>query len=292
MYTVNQQTCKLCGTCSAICPNRIIKQDEQGRMFFLPERLAMCFRCGQCMAICPTRSVQVDGLSYERDFFDLPPRADGSTAFFDLIASRRAVRNFQEKPVPRELLEKIVDAISLAPPGFPPLKTELVVVQDTARIRQALPHMIEVYDFLVKAMHNPIGRQVVRSHLDAERFNTLRQHVIPLLEKRLPELKSGAEDTITRNAPAMILFHANRKAENYRADIYIAVTYGFLAAHALGLGGAAMDLIPPAIEQNKTLRALFGLADSQEVVASMIVGYPKYRYQRAIRRELKSVTWF
>jgi nitroreductase/NAD-dependent dihydropyrimidine dehydrogenase PreA subunit len=292
MYTVNQQTCKLCGTCSAICPNRIIKQDEQGRMFFLPERLAMCFRCGQCMAICPTRSVQVDGLSYERDFFDLPPRADGSTAFFDLIASRRAVRNFQEKPVPRELLEKIVDAISLAPPGFPPLKTELVVVQDTARIRQALPHMIQVYDFLVKAMHNPIGRQVVRSHLDAERFNTLRQHVIPLLEKRLPELKSGAEDTITRNAPAMILFHANRKAENYRADIYIAVTYGFLAAHALGLGGAAMDLIPPAIEQNKTLRALFGLADSQEVVASMIVGYPKYRYQRAIRRELKSVTWF
>jgi hypothetical protein len=88
--------------------------------------------------------------------FKLPEESSLENSFFDLIATRRAIRNFQDKPVPRELLEKIVQAIAFAPPGFPPIKTEIVVVQDTAIIRKALPYMIEVYDFLLKAMNNPI----------------------------------------------------------------------------------------------------------------------------------------
>jgi nitroreductase/NAD-dependent dihydropyrimidine dehydrogenase PreA subunit len=289
---INLDTCKACGVCAAICPNRIIQKDASGRMFFRPDRIALCFQCGQCMAACPTRSVQVTGLSYERDFVDLPERDDYSQAFFDLIASRRAVRNFQDRPVPRELLEKIVQAISYAPPGFPPLKTELVVVQDSALIRQALPHMIELYDKLFKMMHNPLLRLMIKQRVGPQKFNTLQGHLVPMLASRLPDLKTGAEDTITRRAPAMILFHAERQAQNYEVDAYIALTYGFLAAHALGLGGSAMDIIPPAIERNQVLRAMFGIPNGHEVVASMIVGYPKYRYQRAIKRELKSVTWF
>ena len=80
-----------------------------------------------------------------------------------------------------------------------------------------------------------------------DKFHVLQSHLIPLMIDRLPDLKAGREDTILRRAPALILFHANRKAENYAADIYIALTYGFLAAHSLGLGASAMDLIPPAV---------------------------------------------
>jgi hypothetical protein len=65
--------------------------------------------------------------------------------------------------VSKELLEKIVQAIEFAPPGFPPIKTEVVVVQDTNLIRKALPHMIGVYDFLVKAMTNPLMRFIIIS---------------------------------------------------------------------------------------------------------------------------------
>lgn len=119
----------------------------------------------------------------------------------------------------------------------------------------------------------------------------IEDHVVPLMKSRLPELKLGTEDTITRNAPAMIICHANRNAQNYEADAYIALTYGFLAAHALGLGAAAMDLIPAAIQNNQELREMFSIPDTNDVVASMILGYPKYRYQRGIKRELKSVSW-
>lgn len=288
---VNHESCKRCGLCAEVCPNRIMIKDSPDKISFRTDRLHQCFRCGQCMAICPTKSMHIDGLSYTSNFFELPRDGSFERPFFDMIATRRAIRNFKEKPVPRELLERVVEAISFAPPGFPPIKTEIVVVENTDIIRRALPHMIEVYDFLVKAMGNPMIRYFIKRRVGREKFTTIVNHVVPLMKSRLPELKMGTEDTLTRDAPAMIVFHADRTEENYKEDIYIALTYGFLAAHALGLGGSAMDIIPPTIERNRVLRKMFSIPDSNEVVASMILGYPKYRYQRAIKRELKSVQW-
>jgi ferredoxin len=288
---INHESCKRCGLCVEVCPNRIMIKESPDKISFRTDRVHLCFRCGQCMAICPTKSIHIDGLSYSKNFFELPRDGTFERAFFNMIITRRAIRNFKEKPVPRAMLEKIVKAISFAPPGFPPIKTEIVVVQNTDIIRRALPYMIEVYDFLVKAMENPVARYFIKRRVGREKFTIIVNHVVPLMKSRLPELKGGTEDTLTRHAPAMIVFHADRSAESYKEDIYIALTYGFLAAHALGLGGSAMDIIPPTIERNKELRKLFSIPDSNEVVASMILGYPKYRYQRAIRRELKSVQW-
>ena len=288
---IQHGTCKICGLCREVCPMKIMKKDRSDGISFRQDRLPFCIKCGQCMAICPTKSIIIEGLSYSRDFFEVSETRAAETSFFDMIANRRAIRNFQEKPVPKELLEKIVQAIPFAPPGFTPIKTEIVVVQDTEVIRKALPYIIEVYDYLVKAMKNPIARFFIRRKVGKAKFNTIENHVVPLMKNRLPELKKGVEDTITRYAPAMIVFHANRNAENYEADIYIALTYGFLAAHALGLGGSAMDLIPPAIQNKQELRKMFLIPDRNVVVTSMILGYPKYSYQRGIKRELKSVTW-
>ena len=291
VMSINHDTCKGCGLCSEVCPVKIMKKDSSNKISFRQDRLLFCMKCGQCMAICPTKSISVEGLSYSRDFFETSGGLAVEIPFFNMIANRRAIRNFKEKPVPKALLEKVIQAIAFAPPGFTPIKTEIVVVQDSEVIRKALPYMIEVYDSLVKAMNNPIARFFIRRKVGKAKFNTIENHVIPLMKSRLPELKMGAEDTITRYAPAMIVFHANRNAENYENDIYIALTYGFLAAHALGLGGSAIDLIPPAIQNSRKLREIFLIPDSNVVVASMILGYPKYSYQRGIKRELKSVTW-
>jgi nitroreductase len=245
------------------------------------------------MAVCTTKSITVDGLSYETDFFELPQNGsnDYEKLFYDMIHSRRAVRNFKDKPVPREILEKIVEAISFAPPGFPPLKIKIIVVQDTKLIRNALPYMIKFYDKLVVMMKSPIYRFFIKKEAGEKKFRLMQSHLIPLLISRLPELKNGTEDTITRNAPAMILFLADKNEEDISQDISIAATYGMLASHSLGLGGSIMDLIPPAIDKDGELRKLFGIPDNHEIVTSIIIGYPKYKYQRGIKRNLKSVKW-
>ena len=126
---IEAKLCKACGLCAEVCPNKVFRK-EGGHTTVRAERIHLCFACGQCMAICPTKAVAVEGYSYEESFYELPERGSYEEPFFNLIRTRRAVRNFSDKPVPRALLEKVADAISLAPPGFPPVKTEITIVQN------------------------------------------------------------------------------------------------------------------------------------------------------------------
>jgi nitroreductase/NAD-dependent dihydropyrimidine dehydrogenase PreA subunit len=291
--TVDTETCKRCQICVEVCPNKVLVKNELNEISILPDRVNLCFKCGQCMAVCSTKSILIDGLSYETDFFELPKSEADSyeTSFYEMIQTRRAIRNFKDKPVPKELLEKIAQAISFAPPGFPPLKISIVIVTDSDLIRKALPGMIKLYETLVKMMKSPVARYFIKKEMGKKKFKTMQEHLLPALISRLPALKKGTEDTLTRNAPAMILFLADKNGEDVRQDISIAATYGMLATHSLGLGGSIMDIIPPAIEKSKELRTLFGVPKDQEVITSLIIGYPKYKYLRGINRNLKSVQW-
>jgi NAD-dependent dihydropyrimidine dehydrogenase PreA subunit/nitroreductase len=285
--TIDNTLCKKCKVCLEVCPNGIFRTDKNLTSVKY-ERIELCFLCGQCMAACPEKAIQVEGLDYSTDFFDLPETINSFNA---LIQSRRSVRAFKDSPLPKDKLEQIVNAISFAPPSFPPLKIELVVIQDKQLIEKSLPHMINFYDNLIKGLNNPIAKHVIRRKMGSEKFQLFRNHVLPMFNIKLPYMKNGTEDAITRNAQAMILFHANKQSDNFRSDIFIAVGYALLKAHSLGIGSTAIDLIPPAVERTPYLKQLFQIPEENEVVASMILGYPKFKYKRAIQRELKSITW-
>lgn len=291
MHSINSETCKKCGSCAEVCPNGIIEQMGSEEVKFVPDRLDLCVRCGHCMAVCPTHSITAGGLSYEKDFFDLPAGMIREIDFFNFIASRRSIRNFQENPVPREMLQRIVEAMTFAPMGFPPHKIEVTIVQKREVIARALPFMVKLYGNLQKYMKNPLVRFFIKRGMKLETFNTLLNHVVPAMERGLPDMKEKGRDIISRGAPALILLHAPPGSENHTEDIFIALTYGLLAAHSLGLGAAAIGLIPPAVERNKDLRKLFRIPKENEVLASMIVGYPKVAFKRGIKRELAKVRW-
>ena len=286
---IDQHTCGQCGLCAAVCPNKIIERTKT-EVAFRSDRLHLCIHCGHCMAICPTESVHVESLSYD-DFFDLSGKDFDAEAFFHWIATRRSIRAFRDESVPRELLQQIVDAVSEAPMGFPPHKTKITIVSDRRILEKAVPLFTQFYEDLVKWMNNPLMRFFIRRKLTEEKYNTIANHVLPVMETRLPDMKERREDLITRNAPALLLFHADRGSENHSEDVWIALAYGLLAAHALGLGATAIGLVPPAVEQNQALRSLFQIPEGDEVLASMIVGYPRHRFRKGIKRNLAEVKW-
>ena len=290
-HSVKSETCTKCGLCAEVCPNQIIEWAQEKEPGFRADRVSLCFQCGHCMAVCPTQSITAGGLSYEKDFFDLPMGGLGECDFFNFLSSRRSVRNFQDKPVPKEMLQRIIDAVALAPMGLPPHKVEVTVAQNRAVIKKALPHLMKLYGDLNKWMKNPLAQFFMKRKMNQETFNTLKNHVVPVMEKGLPEMKEKGRDIFTRGAPALLLFHAHRDSENHTEDVQIALTYGLLAAHALGLGAAAIGLIPAAVERNRDLRKLFQIPGENEVLASMIVGYPKLSFKRGIKRELARVSW-
>jgi len=85
----------------------------------------------------------------------------------------------------------------------------------------------------------------------------------------------------------MILFHAPVHNE----DIFIALSFGLLAAHSLGLGACAIGLIPPAINRNAELRKMFRIPEGNQVLASMVLYSPKFKYSRGILRSPAGLTW-
>jgi nitroreductase/NAD-dependent dihydropyrimidine dehydrogenase PreA subunit len=290
-HLVNSETCNKCGLCAEVCPNQILEWAQEKEPGFRSERVSLCFQCGHCMAVCPTQSITAGRLSYEKDFFALPMGGVGECDFFNFLSGRRSVRNFQDKAVSREMLQRILDAVALAPMGFPPHKVEVTVVQSRATLRKALPHLAKLYGDLNKYMKNPLIRFLMKKKMKPETFKTIQNHIMPAMEKGLPEMKEKGTDIFTHGAPALLLFHAHRDSENHTEDIQVALTYGLLAAHSLGLGATSIGLIPPAVERHQELKKLFQIPKGNEVLASMIVGYPKVTFKRGIRRELAKVIW-
>jgi hypothetical protein len=45
------------------------------------------------------------------------------------------------------------------------------------------------------------------------------------------------------------------------------------------------------VERNKNLRKIFQIPKDNEVLASMIMGYPQVTFERGIKRELAKVRW-
>jgi len=291
MLTIDHETCRRCFLCTEVCPNKILAKGDKDLIVVRPEREHLCMECGHCMAVCPTCSVHAGKLSYENDFFEIENSGNIDKSFDELIMSRRSVRNFKNTPVPREVLEKIADAISFAPPSFPPHRTELIIVNDTELIEKSLHIMIDNYSSLIKMMNNPIMRHFIKGKTGPAKFLTLKNHLIPILKAKMPDMKAGNEDALTRGAPALILFLTEKNSEDNSQNISIATTYGMLKIHSMGLGGTIMDIIPPAINRNAELRKMYGIPDTHDIFTSLIVGYPKFKYQRGIRRDLKSIQW-
>ena len=286
---INQESCSRCKLCIEVCPCNILGTNESKEVYFIPERKSICLNCGQCMAICSSKAINVIGLSYANDFIDVPENSIDYNKFEDFLANRRSVRNFKEKPIPDKIIAKVLDSISYAPFGAEPNKMNITVVNDRKKIESALPHIERFLENLVKWIENPISSYMIKIKSGPEKYNTVKNHLYPMAKLGNYRLEFG--DRITRNAPAIIIFHAHREAEERTHNSLIYATYMMLAAHSLGLGATMIGVVPPALNKVKEVRNIFQIPPENEAIMSLIIGYPKYKYKRTIKRKNQNIRW-
>jgi ferredoxin len=289
-HTIDHALCTKCELCVKICPSGIIIRDENEVIHFREDRIDICIKCGHCMAMCETGAIAIEGLSYEDNFRPLPRTMINYETFNEFLVSRRSVRLFRDKPVSGEILQKIIDILATAPFGVHPDNVEITIVNDKKVIEQAVPYMSKIYIQLSKILNVPFLGWALTKTMPKETSNTLLNFIMPHIKKGLYDTSTGIDD-ITREAPCIIIFHARKGAEEHTVDGHIYLSWSLLAAHSLGLGATAIGLIGPAINQSKPLRQMFKIPAENEVVESMIVGYPKFQFKRAIVRPRKNVTF-
>jgi nitroreductase len=241
------------------------------------------------MAICPSKAVQIDGVSYSEDLFDFPEYNVNEKEFLNFLSARRSVRNFKDKPVPDELIQKILESVWYAPFGSHPEKVQITVINNREKIEESLPYISKFMDSVVSMIENPIASFFTKRIAGKETFNTVKNHLYPI--SKLGNYKLEYGDRISRGAPALIIFHAEKGAEAHTNNSLIYSTYAMLAAHSLGLGTTMIEIIPAAINRVKEIRNIFQIPEENEAVMSVIIGYPKYKYKRAVKRAMQVIDW-
>ncbi len=286
---INQNRCQKCKLCIEICPVNIIAVDEAGLVNFIPERESICLECGQCMAVCTNDAVNITKYTYEDNLFELPDNTVNYKRYIDFIATRRSIRNFKTKAVEKEVVEKILNVLDYAPYGAAPNKVEITVVNNRRKIEDILPLSEQFLDDIVKWVENPFISRMIKHKKGIETFNTIKNHLYPMSKLDNYKLKYG--DRITRGAPAIMIFHADKGAEEHTDNSLIYAVYIMFAIHSLGLGAVMNGIIPAAINKVKQIKRMFNIPQNHEAVISILFGYPKYKYKKAVKRGKKKINW-
>lgn len=287
--TISDELCTRCGLCVTVCPIWVYRRSD-GAVEVDPQSSGLCIQCGHCMAICPTGAVTVAGLDPAR-FGELGGKPAEVEALETLFRSRRSVRRYRNQPVPRELLQRVIDAAAMAPMGFPPSEVEITVLPTRDLVEKLVAPTMASCAQLKKMLSNPISRFLFYRMVPPKVKAVIDQHLAPMLERWLKLYHDEGIDCVTWGAPAMLLFHVAKSAAAGETDCVIAATYAMLEAEAIGLGSIMLGLANSTLARDAALRRELAIPADNQVLNVLALGYPAHSFRRSIPRNFRSVRW-
>jgi ferredoxin len=287
---IDASRCSSCGACAQVCRGApLVMRDGQ---VHIDQSIGFgCIGCGQCMTVCPKDAIRVTG----RDLgpADLLPWPEpGTAASYDalraLLATRRSVRDFADRPVEPALVEQILDATASAPMGLPPSDVRALVFHGRDRVRAFRDELLAKLKTW-RWMTHGVGALVMRPFLGKATASTMRDFVGPVIDSFVAKDRQGI-DWFLYDAPLAIYFHAAPCADP--ADPVVAATYAMIAAHSLGLGTTMLGFPGIVMKQSADLKRKYGVDRRAEAGLLVIFGHPALRYRRTLRRRLGQVRYW
>ena len=190
---------------------------------------------------------------------------------FETINTQRQPTRFKPDPVPKEAIEKIIDAATKAPSGVNSQPWDFVVITD----RDLISGVGQLYhdawlEAIVAESESPI--------IKAARYLANHMSEAPVLILVCVDDSRG----YIPHTPGQPIVR-----DLYASSIWLAVQNLFLAARGLGLG---TRLTTAHIRREPEIKALLGIPDHVETVVLTPLGYPKGRFGPPNRRPGSEVT--
>ena len=258
---IDKEKCSNCKQCIQECGRGYFSVNEDGEVHFDDKSMG-CNICGPCIAICPDDAILTKNLND----IDTCTNIDSSENLVDsdklltFLRAKRSIRRYKNKTVPKELIEKVFEAMRYAPSATNARAWRYVIISDPEKIKQ-----LDVE--IVKANYEYMGFQSG--------------------EQALEYLKSSGR-SLFYNAPHLIVLYY-RTVEKSSVmvglrsnDAGIALTYGMLEAESLGLGSCWIGMVQSAVARNKEILKILGIKGM--VLGAFILGYPAVKYRRLVPR--------
>ena len=269
--TIDEEKCTRDGLCVAECPGRLLKMaTSESCPVPTSEFDDYCLNCGHCLAICPTSALSLDGLQPEdcmpmtQDLRVTPEQAE------QFLTGRRSIRTFNQKTVAQPVLEKLLDIAGAAPSAKNQQPWHWIVVQDPQEVRRLAGMVIDWMRGLIES--DPV--------MATERGFT-----------RVVAAWNNGEERICRGAPHIIIAHGDKAWGFGAEDCALAISLLDLYATSLGLGCCWGGYFYSAVNFHRPLFEDLGLPGHHQAYGAVMVGYPKFKYQRIPPRNSPRVRW-
>jgi len=291
--TIDPEKCNGCGKCIAVCKDFEFELIN-GKASLVKQPLFGCIACGHCMAICPEGAIRVTGRCLSPDdLFPLNGTAIQSDypSLHQLLQTRRSLREFKDLPVSREVIDLIISSAQTAPMGVPPSDVNLLVIDSKEKVRQFSSdfcHLLDRNRWLVSDWFLALMRPFYGKQND----QLFRKFLRPVFDIYIGSMNKG-ENIVTYDAPVAIYFYGSPYCDP--ADPIIAATYAMLAAESLGLGTCMLGAIHPFLQSGfgvKEFKKKYGIRYKSREGLVLIIGYPRIKYSRGIRRTFANVDFF
>ena len=263
MVRIEKEQCIGCGSCEKVCLTKnIVVQGEKANV------RGRCMECGHCFAICPVHAIHMTEERPEEIIeFTEDKKQVAAEELLRLIQSRRSIREYQQKPVPKALLEKVLEAGRYTPTAVNAQDVSYVVVQENL---ETVKEMIwESFQQAVEEMRIQLGA----GHFMVEKF------------QKICQLKTDTFDPLFFEAPVLLLV-----VSPYMLNGGLAASNIELMASAAGLGALISGFIERAIKRSSAIQEYFGIS-GEDVRTCLLLGFPAVSYRRTVPRKKTVVTW-
>ena len=245
------------------------------------------------MAICPVSAIEVAGRDLSKnDIFTLSTHSPqvGYEHLMSLLQKRRAVRDFEDREIEPDLIDKIITAAQTAPMGLPPSDVNLLVVSGKEKNKEFIGDFITcVRSF--RFIFSPLFLVLLRPFQSKATNRFFKDFINPLIATYLRYAAQG-KNVVTYGAPLTLYFYGTAYSDP--ADPAIAATCAMLAGESLGLQTCMIGAIHPFIQNGPAARRFRGkymIRCKSRHGLAVIFGYPKLQYLRGIKRRFASVHW-
>ncbi len=196
---------------------------------------------------------------------------------FDVIYNCRAMRRLDTKPVPAELLIKLVGAANQAASGSNMQRARWIVVTDTA-VKKKLADLnrqgVESYIGPQTSRPDAVPHQSKEKRLrmlDAVIWQTEHMHEMPAIVMACMEFESPITDKMITQG---------------NGSIWPGIQNLLLAARALGLGATPTTL---ALGDHQSVAEALNLPDTMVAYCLIPVGYPLGKFGPVTRKPVEEV---
>ncbi len=240
---IDVDRCNFCQSCVKECTlgNFGVLKGERHITF---DSSQDCILCGHCIAVCPKKAIIYKDMKGNTVEFEetIPPIS--TQALIRLLISKRSVRQYKNKKVPEEIIEKIISCMSFAPVAMNKHSLKCLVISDNKKID-------ELIDLII---------QSIEEVEEQETYKKKREKGI---------------DPFFHKAPHILIFHSDNDWDSTNATI--AITYGMLCAETLGVGSCWIGGVQMYLNENKEIKeTVFGIKD--KIFGFMVFGYPTVKY--------------